>query len=130
MPDFLQSLEPYTSYRYILALVLGGLTLFFVVSGLIELRQLSGLLADFNRMAGKGRVLDEARLAVDPGCDLQQLPTLKAKPGRVVKLMLLLVVLRQFRLHNLLSLAPELVAIVLLGAGCVWSLEYVFTLGA
>ncbi|MBK9973539.1 MAG: hypothetical protein IPP14_01995 [Planctomycetes bacterium] len=129
MPDFLEKLEPYTSYRYILGLVLGGLTLYFVVTSLLSLRQLAALLRDFNNLAAQGRVLDDARLALDPGCDLKHLPTLKAKPGRIVKMMLLLAVLKVLRPASLVRLWPELTAVTVLAVLSAWSYVYVFTLG-
>lgn len=129
MPEFLERLEPYTSYRYILGLVLGGLTLYFVITSLISMRQISGLLHDLNQLASQGRILDDARLALDPGCDLKHLPTLKAKPGRLVKMMLLLAVLKMTRFSSLRRLWPELAAVAVLLALSVWSYVYVFTLG-
>lgn len=129
MPDFIERLEPYTSYRYILGLVLGGLTLYFVVTSLLSLRQLAGLLRDFNNLASQGRILDDARLAINENCDLKHLPTLKARPGRVVKLMLLIAVLKVLRPRSLARLWPELTAVTVLAALSVWSYLYVFTLG-
>ncbi|MBX3475352.1 MAG: hypothetical protein KF754_13310 [Planctomycetes bacterium] len=129
MLDFLERLEPYTSYRYILGLVLGGLTLYFVVTSLVSLKQLAGLLRDFNNLASQGRVLDDARLAIDPNCDLRHLPTLKSRPGRVVKLMLLIAVLKQLRPSSLARLWPEFVAVAVLGGLSLWAYVYVFTLG-
>jgi hypothetical protein len=129
MPDFIERLEPYASYRYILGLVLGGLTLYFVVTSLLSLRQLAGLLRDFNNLASQGRVLDDARLAIDAHCDLKHLPTLKAKPGRVIKLILLIAVLKVLRPASLARLWPELTAVTVLTVLSVWSYMYVFTLG-
>lgn len=129
MFDFLERLEPYTSYRYVLGLVLGGLTLYFVVTSLVSLRELAGLLRDFNNLASQGRILDEARLAIDPKCDLKALPTLKSRPGRVVKLILLIAVLKVLRPSSLAKLGPELAAVAVLGALSLWAYVYVFTLG-
>ncbi|MBE7492440.1 MAG: hypothetical protein HS108_11865 [Planctomycetes bacterium] len=129
MLDFLERLEPYTSYRYVLGLVLGGLTLYFVVTSLASLRQLGALLRDLNSLASQGRILDEARLAVDPNCDLKALPTLKSKPGRAVRLLLLLAVLRVLSPRSLARLWPELLAVAVLAALSLWAYVYVFTLG-
>lgn len=126
MPDFLQSLEPYTSYRYMLGLVLGGLTVWFVVAGVLALRQYAAMMKDFNRLASEARVFDDARLALDPNYDLTKVPTLKAKPGRVVKMMAILAALRVLSPRSLARMAPELIAVALLAAGNVWALWYVF----
>lgn len=126
MPDFLQSLEPYTSYRYTLGLVLGGLTLWFVLTGLLALREYSAMLRDFNRLASQIRVLDDARVALDPGFDLSKLPTLKARPGRTVKLMIILAALRVLSPRSLARMAPELIAVALLATASAWALWYVF----
>jgi len=124
--DFLQSLEPYTSYRYALGLVLGGLTLWFVVSGVLSLRQMAAMLRDFNRLASEVRVLDDARLALDPDFDLSSLPTLKARPGRTVKFMFMLAALKVLSPRSLARMAPELIAVGVLIAANAWALWYVF----
>jgi hypothetical protein len=126
MPDFLQSLEPYTSYRYVLGLVLGGLTGWFVLTGVLSLRQFAAMLRDFNRLASEARVFDDARLALDPDYDLSKVPKLKARPGRVVKLMALRAVLRLLSPRSLARMAPEVIVVGALVAANTWALWYVF----
>lgn len=130
MLDTLERLEPYSSYRYLLGLVLGGLTLYLLWSSWVSLRQFLGLMRDFNRMASRGRLLDEARLSVDPKFDLASLPPLKARPGRVILLAALNAALRVVSWRTARELAPELLLALALGSASLAAYWYVFSTGA
>lgn len=129
MLDTLERLEPYSSYRYLLGLVLGGLTLYLLWSSWVSVRQFLGLLRDFNRMASKGRMLDEARLTLDPEFDLAALPPLKAQPGRVILLAALSAALRVISWRTARELAPELALAALLAGASLAAYWYVFSTG-
>lgn len=119
--DFLHSAEPYTSYRYVLGLVLGGITVYFVVTAIMSLRNLQGLLQDFNRQVNEQRLFDDVRLMLDPDYDLSLEKPLRAKPGRIIKLSLLSACLRLLSFRTLVYVFPELIGVILMGsASAAW----------
>ncbi|MCG3184650.1 MAG: hypothetical protein ICCCNLDF_02778 [Planctomycetes bacterium] len=126
--DFLHSAEPYTSYRYVLGLVLGGITVYFVVTAIMSLRNLQGLLQDFNRHVNEQRLFDDVRLMLDPDYDLSLEKPLRAKPGRIIKLSLLSACLRLLSFRTLVYVFPELIGVILMGSASAVAYWYVFTL--
>jgi hypothetical protein len=126
--DFLNSAEPYTSYRYVLGLVLGGITVYFVVTAIMSLRNLQGLLQDFNRQVNEQRVFNDVRLMLDPDYDTSLEKPLRAKPGRIIKLSLLSACLRLLSFRTLVYVFPELIGVMLVGSAAAVAYWYVFTL--
>lgn len=126
--DFLHSAEPYTSYRYVLGLVLGGITVYFVVTAIMSLRNLQGLLQDFNRQVNEQRVFNDVRLMLDPDYDTSLEKPLRAKPGRIIKLSLLSACLRLLSFRTLVYVFPELIGVIVLGSASAVAYWYVFTL--
>lgn len=126
--DFLHSAEPYTSYRYVLGLVLGGITVYFVVTAIMSLRNLQGLLQDFNRQVNEQRLFDDVRLMLDPDYDLSLEKPLRARPGRIIKLSLLSACLRLLSFRTLVYVFPELIGVILMGSASAVAYWYVFTL--
>jgi hypothetical protein len=126
--DFLHSAEPYTSYRYVLGLVLGGITVYFVVTAIMSLRNLQGLLQDFNRQVNEQRVFNDVRLMLDPDYDTSLEKPLRAKPGRIIKLSLLSACLRLLSFRTLVYVFPELIGVMLVGSAAAVAYWYVFTL--
>lgn len=126
--DFLHSAEPYTSYRYVLGLVLGGITVYFVVTAIMSLRNLQGLLQDFNRQVNEQRLFDDVRLMLDPDYDLSLEKPLRAKPGRIIKLSLLSACLRLLSFRTLVYVFPELIGVVIVGSAAAVAYWYVFTM--
>lgn len=94
MEKLLTALEPYASFRFTLGLVLTGLTIYLTVSSAISLRQFLAFLKDLDRQAKGQRLLDNARLALDPAIDLTRQPALKARPGHIIKTAVFLACLR------------------------------------
>ncbi|MCZ7604656.1 MAG: hypothetical protein M5U25_01000 [Planctomycetota bacterium] len=126
--DFLHSAEPYTSYRYVLGLVLGGITVYFVVTAIMSLRNLQGLLQDFNRQVNEQRLFDDVRLMLDPDYDLSLEKPLKARPGRIIKLSLLSACLRLLSFRTLVYVFPELIGVIIVGSAAAVAYWYVFTM--
>lgn len=126
--DFLHSAEPYTSYRYVLGLVLGGITVYFVVTAIMSLRNLQGLLQDFNRQVNEQRVFNDVRLMLDPDYDTSLEKPLRAKPGRIIKLSLLSACLRLLSFRTLVYVFPELIGVLILGSAAAAAYWFVFTL--
>lgn len=126
--DFLNSAEPYTSYRYVLGLVLGGITVYFVVTAIMSLRNLQGLLQDFNRQVNEQRVFNDVRLMLDPDYDTSLEKPLRAKPGRIIKLSLLSACLRLLSFRTLVYVFPELIGVLILGSAAAAAYWFVFTL--
>ncbi|MCB9932926.1 MAG: hypothetical protein H6841_05815 [Planctomycetes bacterium] len=126
--DFLNSAEPYTSYRYVLGLVLGGITVYFVVTAIMSLRNLQGLLQDFNRQVNEQRLFDDVRLMLDPDYDLSLEKPLRAKPGRIIKLSLLSACLRLLSFRTLVYVFPELIGVIIVGSAAAVAYWYVFTM--
>lgn len=126
--DFLHSAEPYTSYRYVLGLVLGGITVYFVVTAIMSLRNLQGLLQDFNRQVNEQRLFDDVRLMLDPDYDLSLEKPLRAKPGRIIKLSLLSACLRLLSFRTLVYVFPELIGVIIVGSAAAVAYWYVFTM--
>jgi hypothetical protein len=126
--EFLESAEPYTSYRYVLGLVLGGLTLYFVYTGYASIRNFQGLLRDLNRQVHEQRVFNDVRVMLEPGFDISTVPPLKAQPGRIIKLSVLSACLRLISFRTLRAVWLELIGVVVLGAATMVAYWYVFTL--
>lgn len=125
---FLEQAEPYTSYRYVLGLVLTGLFIYFLVTSILSLRNLQGLLRDMNRQVNEKRFFDDVRLRLDPDWDISQERPLKAKPGRIIKLSLLSSCLRLLSFRTLVYVFPELLGVITLGSAAAVAYWYVFTL--
>lgn len=128
LEDLIVALEPYASYRFTLGLVLAGLTLYVSVSGLISLRQFMLFLADVDRQSKGARLLDAARLALDPACDLSRSPRLSARPGRIVRNAVLISFLRLISWRTLMKHWPEFLVLALLTALCLAAYGRVFAL--
>jgi hypothetical protein len=123
-----ESAEPYTSYRYVLGLVLTGLFIYFVATSILSLRNLLGLLRDMNRQVNEKRFFDDVRLRLDPDWDISRERPLQAKPGRIIKLSLLSACLRLISFRTFLYVFPELVGVLALGSAAAVAYWYVFTL--
>lgn len=128
MEDFLNSVEPYTSYRYVLGLVLGGLFVYFAATAVMSLRNLKGLLDDLNRQVNENRLFDDVRIKLDPDFDLSKEKPLNAKPGRIIKLAMLSACLRLVSFRTFIYVLPELIAVTLLGTASAIAYYYVFTM--
>jgi hypothetical protein len=126
MEDLLIALEPYASFRFTLGLVLTGLTIYVMVNSAISVRQFYALMHDFDQQAKGQRLLDQARLALDPCIDLSKSPRLQARPGRIIRNYVALAWLRLFSLRTLRLHWREFALIVLLAAACVPAYWYVF----
>ena len=126
--EFFESAEPYTSYRYVLGLVLGGLTLYFFYTSFASLRNFQGLLRDFNRQVHEQRVFNDVRQKLEPGFDISTVPPLKAHPGRIVKLAVLSACLRLISFRTLRYVWLELLGVIVLGAAALVAYWFVFTL--
>ncbi|MCA8910501.1 MAG: hypothetical protein KDB82_02260 [Planctomycetes bacterium] len=125
--SFLNSAEPYTSYRYVLGLVLTGLTVYYFYTAWASVRNMQGLLRDLNRQVNEQRLFDDVRLMLDPDYDVTQERPLKAKPGRIIKLSVLSACLRLFSFRTLVYVFPELIGVILVGGAAGVAYWYVFT---
>ena len=126
--EFLESAEPYTSYRYGLGLVLSGMTLYFVYTAYASIRNFQGLLRDLNRQVHEQRVFNDVRVMVEPGFDISTVPPLKAQPGRIIKLSVLSAVLKLLSFRTLRAVWLDLSGVVVLTAAIIVAYWYVFTL--
>ena len=126
LAEFLRSAEPYTSYRYVLGLVLTGLTVYFVVTSILSLRNIQGLLHDLNRQAREHGVFHDVRLMLDPEYNATSKP-LRAKPGRIIKLALYSACLRLISFRTLVYVFPELIGELVVGSAAAAAYWYVFT---
>lgn len=127
MEELLTAIEPYASFRFTLGLVLTGLTIYVAVSSAIGLRQFYAFLNDLDKQAQGQRVLDAARLALDPNTDLSKLPPLKARPGRIIRNAVAIAWLRLFSWRTLWLHWREFALIGLLGAACLPAYWFIFT---
>jgi hypothetical protein len=128
LASFLQGAEPYTSYRYILGLVLTGLTVYYLYTSFASIRNLQGLMRDLNRQVNEDRLFDDVRKMLDPDYDLSVERPLKAKPGRIIKLSILSACLRLVSWRTLRYVLPELIGVTVLLAASAVAYWYVFTL--
>lgn len=126
MEHLLTAIEPYASFRFTLGLVLTGLTVYVMVNSAISLRQFYAFLNDLDKQAKGQRLLDPARLALDPNTDLSKLPPLKARPGRIIRNAVAIAWLRLFSWRTLRLHWREFALIALLGAACLPAYWYVF----
>ncbi len=127
MLDFLESLEPYTSYRFALGLVLTGMTLYWVITSLGGVRTLRAFMRDLNVQVNDERLFNEMRLNLDPEFDLATLPRLNAKPGRIVKLELITVCVRMLSWRTLRRVWLELLGCAVLLPAAVYAYWVVFS---
>jgi hypothetical protein len=128
MLDTLEQIEPYTSYRFALALVLAGITAYWVFTSIGALRSLRLFVAEMNRQVNEQRLFNEVRLRLDRRFDLDALPLLRAKPGRIIKLALLSASLRLLGWRSLLRVSHYLLAIAILLPACGVAYWFAFTL--
>ena len=126
MLDLLEKIEPYSSYRYMLALMLGGLTLYLLINAVLTVKSMIGVLRDFDAQVGTKRMFNVARQEVDPDFDFSSLPQLRARPGRIIKLMALRATLRLFSFRTLIHLLPELLIAAALAAASGAAFYYVY----
>ncbi|MCB9893712.1 MAG: hypothetical protein H6839_04610 [Planctomycetes bacterium] len=126
LAEILKGAEPYTSYRYVLGLVLAGLTIYFIVTSILSLRNLQGLLQDLNRQAREHGVFHDVRLMIDPEYKATSKP-LRAKPGRIIKLSILSACLRLISFRTLVYVFPELMGVIVIGGAAAAAYWYVFT---
>jgi hypothetical protein len=127
MLDFLESLEPYTSYRFALGLVLTGMTLYWVITSLGGVRTLRAFIRDLNTQVNDERMLNDVRLDLDPDFDVTTLPRLNAKPGRIIKLELLTVSVRMMSWRTLRRVWLELLGCAVLLPAAVYAYWVVFS---
>ena len=127
MESLLESLEPYTSYRFALGLVLAGMTLYWLVTSLGSLRNLRDFMRDLNMQVNDERLFNDVRVQLDPDCDLDELPPLKAKPGRIIKLALLSVCVRMLGWRTVRRVWLELAGCLLLAPACLYAYWLVFS---
>ncbi|MCA8936884.1 MAG: hypothetical protein KDB68_11860 [Planctomycetes bacterium] len=127
LANFLNSAEPYTSYRYVLGLVLTGLTVYYFYTGYASIRNMQGLLRDMNKQVNDQRLFDDVRLMLDPDYDVTHEKPLKAKPGRIIKLSVLSACLRLLSFRTLVYVFPELMGVIILGSAAIAAYWYVFT---
>ncbi len=127
MPDFLESLEPYTSYRFALGLVLAGMTIYWIVTGFGSFRNLREFMRDLNMQVNDQRLFNDVRIQLDPDCDLGGLPQLNAKPGRIIKLALLSACVRMLGWRTVRRVWLELAGCVLLAPACLYAYWLVFS---
>ncbi|MBX3460519.1 MAG: hypothetical protein KF696_11245 [Planctomycetes bacterium] len=127
MLEFLESLEPYSSYRFLLGLVLTGMTIYWLATSLGSLRSFRQFVRELNMQVNDERLMNDVRRIVDPEFDLSVLPPLKARPGQIVKLTLLSAVLRMVSFRTLCRVWPELVGCALLLPACGYSYWLVFS---
>jgi hypothetical protein len=127
MPDFFETLEPYTSYRFALGLVLTGMTIYWVATSYGGLRTLRAFMRDMNMQVNDGRLFNEVRIQLDPEADLTTLPPLQAKPGRIIKLELLSVCVRMLSWRTMRRVWMELLGCLLLAPLCLYAYWLVFS---
>lgn len=125
--QWLEGLEPYTSYRVTLGFVLGAIFVYTLVEAAISLRAFFNILRGLDDLARQRRLFDAARLAVSPALDLSALPPRRSRPGSALRLMVVNAALRAVSLDGLRRCAPELGLIALLTPACVAAYWYVFT---
>jgi hypothetical protein len=127
MLDFLEGVEVYTSYRYALALVLSGLTIYWLITSLGSLRSLREFMAELNARVNEERFFNDVRRSLEPERDLSNLPPLNAKPGRIVKLALLSACLRLISFRTFRRVWFELLGCLVLAPLCVYAYWLVFS---
>lgn len=127
MLEFLESTEPYTSYRYLIGLVLTGLTFYWLVTSLGSVRSFQAFVRDMNRHVDEDRFMNEVRKELDPEFDTSVLPPLKSKPGRIIKLSVLSATLRLISFRTLRAVWADLLGIVLLAPLCVYAYWWIFS---
>ncbi|MDC1141605.1 hypothetical protein OAU50_00815 [Planctomycetota bacterium] len=127
MNEFLQSIEPYSSYRFIMGLVLTGLTIYMFAMSYVSFRNFKGFLAELNQNAKEQRVFDEVRKMIAEDYDVERNPTLTANPGRVIKLAAIEAALKVFTWRTAVRLMPEILSIIALATGCAVAYYFVFT---
>ncbi len=125
--QWLENLEPYTSYRASLGFVLGAVFVYTVIEAVISLRAFFHILRGLDDLARQRRLFDAARLAVSPDLDLSGLPGRQSRPGSALRLMVVNAALRAVSLDGLRRCAPELALIALLTPACIAAYWYVFT---
>lgn len=127
LAEILQATEPYASYRFIIALVLTGLTVYYLYTSFASIRNLQGLIRDLNRQVNEDRLFDDVRKRIDPDYDVSVERPLRAQPGRIVKLTVLSTTLRMLSWKSVRYVLPELIGVAVLLAACVYTYWNVFT---
>ena len=127
--DLVITVEPYASFRFTLGLVLTGLTIYLIVNSLISLRQFLSFLRDLDQQVAGQRILDQARLALDPEVNLSQLTPLRTRPGRIIRQAVLIAFLRMISWRSLASNWREWLILAALSAACLPAYWYVFSYG-
>jgi len=128
MIETLEGLEPYTSYRFAIGLVLTGIFAYSVYTTIASLRSLREFIAELNQQVHDHRLFDSVRLDLDPDFDLSNVPELKARPGNIIKLALKSAVLRLFSLRTLWRNGGLILGCLVLAPACAVAYWYVFTL--
>jgi hypothetical protein len=128
MIETLETIEPYTSYRVAIALVLFGIFVYSVVTTIANAFSLRDFIRDLNRQVNENRLFDDVRLELDPNRDLTALPRLNAKPGRIIKLALLSACLRLVSFRTLWRNGLLILGCAILAPMCAVAYWYVFTL--
>ncbi|MHC4841671.1 MAG: hypothetical protein ACYTDT_12100 [Planctomycetota bacterium] len=127
MQELLNDIEPYSSYRFIMGLVLTGLTIYMFAMSYVSYRNIKGFLIELNENAKESRVFDEVRTMIMEDYDVERHPTLTANPGRIIKLSAIDAALRVFTWRTAVKLLPEILCIIALSAGCAIAYYFVFT---
>lgn len=127
MFDFLEKLEPYSSYRFILGLVLTGMTIYWLITSLGSIRTFKAFVRDLNMQVNDQRLFSDVRKILEPEYDVSVLPPLKAKPGQIIKLTLITVVLRMAGWRTFKRVWPELLGCLLLAPACLYAYWLVFS---
>lgn len=127
MLEFLESTEPYASYRFLIGLVLTGLTFYWLVTALGSIRGFRAFLRDMNRHVDEDRFMNEARKELDPNFDTSTLPPLRSKPGKIIKLAVYSACLRLLSWRTLRNVWPDLLGIAILAPLCIYAYWWVFT---
>ncbi len=127
--DLVITVEPYASFRFTLGLVLTGVTIYLLVNSLISLRQFLTFLRDLDQQVAGQRMLDQARLALDPEMDLSKLPPLRARPGRIIRQAVLISLLRLVSWRSFANNWREWMILAALSTACLPAYWYVFNYG-
>lgn len=129
MLEQLVQLEPYASFRFLLGLVLTGLFVWTTASSLIGLWESWKLLDDLDKMARGQRLLDAARPLLYETRPAAALYQPQARPGRTLRNLLLVQLLRQISWRNAWALKYDLLALVMLSVANIWAYIFIFMYG-
>ena len=127
LAQWIERLEPYTSYRIVLSFVLGAITLYTVAEALISLRSFLIILRNLDAMAQEKRVFDYARIALDPSFGPSSQTTIKSKPGSLLRHLVIMATLKAFDRKTLRLCWRELALIGVLLSACIAAYIYIYS---